>query len=372
MTPEITPSPPYVVAHPRGENASEHEVASQLHLARDIAKLLGCDVQEPFRPNPSDSRLSCYYVPHQTLVHASHAQSLGIQSDQQLFGGVVPRDFVATKAITHGLWRTTSAAPECWSHALGRTLNEAVLAGYTVFTADDALQAGMALLALGPVRMKPVYANAGRGQYVLRDAASLRRAIGEAQDIQRGVVLEENLAELATYSVGWCRIGKHELAYVGTQGLTPDNQGEDVYGGSSLRCIPGGPDGLKVLDLSEHERLAVALAIQYDAAVSAAYPSLIASRRNYDVAIGLSENGEERAGVLEQSWRAGGASAAETAALLYFTEHPDAPEVHAYTQERYGVATTASSDHLVYAGRDSRVGLITKTGGIVAETRRDA
>lgn len=373
MTLATLPTVIQVAAHPRGEGASEHEIATQLCLARNIARLIGGQVQEPYRPGVRGEPPSCYLIPHHTLVAPVHEAALGISRESQLFGGMVPQDFVATKAITHGAWRAESTVPLGWNHALAQALGDTVLTGYTAFTAEDALAAGIELLARGPVRLKPVYANAGRGQHVVYDAASLQRVIGDAEEIQRGLVIEENLQELDTYSVGWCRVGRHTLAYVGTQGLTPDNQGQSVYGGSVLRCIRGEPNALLALEMSPNERLAVTLAIRYDQAVSAAYPSLIASRRNYDVAIGTSSHGEPRAGVLEQSWRAGGASIAETAALLYFAQHPDATEIRAYTQERYGApAAPVASEHLVYTGKDSRVGWLTKTGGIVEEVSGDA
>ena len=45
-----------------------------------------------------------------------------------------------------------------------------------------------------------------------------------------------------------------------------------------------------------------------------------ASRRNYDVVAGLDARGQRRCGVLEQSWRVGGASPAELVALAAFLQ----------------------------------------------------
>ena len=355
-----------VVAYPRDSNASEHEIATQLCLAHKLAELLQCQVVEPYQPDRSRPALAHYYVPDQTLIGPLHADELNVRDETQFFGGMVPHDFVASKAITHGLWRRRSVAPEGWSHILAERLGDAVLKGYTAFSPEDALQAGAALLRGGSMRIKPVYANAGRGQCVVHDVSELERAIAEMTDITRGVVLEENLTDVETYSVGWCHVGGYTLSYVGTQGLTPDNSGQDVYGGSILRCILDEPAALTSLDMTPHERQAVTLAMRYDAAVSQAYPSLIASRRNYDIALGQSAAGAWRAGVLEQSWRAGGASIAEACALLHFAHHPDCREIRAYTQERYGPAPAQPDNgDIVFHGQDSLVGWLTKTGGIV-------
>lgn len=48
-----------------------------------------------------------------------------------------------------------------------------------------------------------------------------------------------------------------EIAYVGTQSLTPDNTGCLVYGGSELRVARGGFDALRRLDLADRERRAI-------------------------------------------------------------------------------------------------------------------
>src|SRR5690242_18729192 len=47
--------------------------------------------------------LTPYFVPTDTLVGVEHARSLGIESVDDLFGGVVPYPFVATKSISHRL-----------------------------------------------------------------------------------------------------------------------------------------------------------------------------------------------------------------------------------------------------------------------------
>ncbi|AKQ60268.1 DUF3182 family protein [Bordetella hinzii] len=362
MTPSALSAPAWVVAYPRRRQASEHEIATQLCLARKLSELLQCRLLEPYRPSRQRSHDRCYYVPDRSLVGSWRTQRLGIRDARQLYGGVVPRAFVATKAISHGLWRDSRAAPPGWARGLAAELGDAVLRGYTVFCAEDAWQAGLALLRDGPVRLKSPFASAGRGQSLVRDSQALREALAEPGLCERGLVLEENLDEPMTYSVGWCEVGEHRLAYIGTQELTVDNHGAPVYGGSRLRCLRGGPGELAAADLPPAQRRAVELALRYDRAVNAAYPQLYASRRNYDVAIGA----DSRAGVLEQSWRAGGASIAELAALRFLDQQPEAREVHAYTRERYGAPDEEPPRaDLVYRGEDSAVGHITKSGGIL-------
>jgi hypothetical protein len=189
------------------------------------------------------------------------------------------------------------------------------------------------------VRVKPVRATGGRGQAVVSDAAALDAALGavEAAELsEHGLVLEEDLAGVTTYSVGQVRVAGLVASYCGTQRLTPDNAGEAVYGGSELLVARGGFEALAGLGLPEEARLAVEQARIYDAAAADCFAGMFASRRNYDVARGLDAEGRWRSGVLEQSWRIGGASGAEVAALEAFRAEPALRAVRAATVELYG------------------------------------
>jgi len=358
-----------VAAFPRRAQASEHELASQEALASRLAALLGRRYVPDYRPSRYRGGPAPYYVPDRSIVGAARAAVLGIEGMGDIYGGVVPHAFVATKAISHGLVGPDARRPAGWVPALASALRDAVLEGYTAFCPEDAFAAGLRLLARGAVRVKPPDGTGGRGQVVARDQEALRAAVaaqcGQVM-ARQGLVLEEDLDEVETYSIGWSRVGEMDISYVGTQSLTDDNQGRRVYGGSELRVARGGVDALRALDLGEEERHALDLACRYDAAVSAAYPQLIASRRNYDVAIGRSVEGGARAGVLEQSWRAGGASIAELAAMQAFALSPSLNEVRAETRERYGADEPPPiAQRLVFHGIDRAVGPISKSGGIV-------
>src|SRR5690606_25164299 len=126
-----------------------------------------------------------------------------------------------------------------------------------------------------------------------------------------GLVLEEDLNEPATFSVGQIVVAGQTASYVGTQHLTRDNYGETVYGGSTLDVVRGDYTQLTLLKLSEKERLAISQARKYEEAAFACFPELLLSRRNYDIAQGINASGDFCSGVLEQSWRIGGASGAE-------------------------------------------------------------
>ncbi|TFL08464.1 DUF3182 family protein [Pusillimonas caeni] len=370
---EAKNGPRTVVAFPRRQNAPPHECASQEALARKLAGLLELDFAADYSPHDPPHAGGIYYVPSRTLVRTAAPEPFerfvhDIRGDEDLFGGIVPYDFVATKAITHALLHPDSMAPEGWSHSFSRDAGPAVLLGATVFSMADARLAGIRLLALGPIRIKPVRASGGRGQILASDRREFEEALAaqdEEEIARHGLVLEEHLRDVETYSVGQARAGGMTISYVGTQSLTPDNEAQLVYGGSSLLCARGGYDELLALPLDEAQREAVRLARLYDAAAQRCYPGLFASRRNYDVARGKDARGRIKAGVLEQSWRAGGASFAEACALEAFRASPELNVVRAYTCERYGEHYSAPRDaQIVYRGDDPETGFITKFGAI--------
>lgn len=238
-----------------------------------------------------------------------------------------------------------------------------MLPGWTVFSKADAVRAGRELLAQAPFRLKPVLATAGRGQQVIGDARALDKALeplDERQLERWGLVLEENLAGVETFSVGQTRVGGLIASYYGTQRLTPDNTGEQVYGGSDLIICRGTYDALLESDVPADVRTAITQAQSYERAVERCYPGFMASRRNYDVATGTNQAGRRYSGVLEQSWRVGGASSAELLALQAFQKDPSLSWVKASTIEEFGRQLPPKEAHVFFHGEDADVGLITK------------
>ncbi|HEX6362600.1 MAG TPA: DUF3182 family protein, partial [Albitalea sp.] len=93
----------------------------------------------------------------------------------------------------------------------------------------------------------------------------------------------------------------------------------------------------------------------------ASFAGMFASRSNYDVAQGVDATGGRCSGVLEQSWRIGGASGAEVAALAALRDDASLPVVRASTVEVHGpLAAPPAGATVYYAGVDPQVGPITK------------
>lgn len=349
-------------------SAADHDLLTKARVAEGLAGLLGgdyhgeLDVQRPPRGR-------VYLVPSDTLPDLALAGRLGLRGPNDLFGGVVPFPFVASKVISHPLVASGASAPAGWATGFADQVQTAVLPGYSVFSAADARIAGALLLEQGSLRLKDAGGVGGVGQWVVNNGAELEaqlKALDSDLLWRRGLVLEKNLQRVVTLSVGQVQVGEFLAAYHGIQSTTLNHQGAEVYGGSDLVVVRGGFDELLRMSLEPAVRRAVEQALAYHRAALDSFGGMFVSRCNYDIAQGVDESGAEYSGVLEQSWRIGGASGAEVAALQAFAADPALRVVHASTCERYGDdCPVPAGAWLLYDG-DGRVGRLTKYAMAVA------
>ncbi len=310
-----------------------HEGITLNGVAESIARFKGFEFGGRWE-GPREGAI--FFVPDETLLRAD-ADALGVRSAQDLFGGVVPYAFVQTKVITHELVGPAADRPDGWSDEFARRSRAAVLPGYSAFARRDAIEAVRRLLQVGPVRGKLPRAAGAREQCTLASRADLEALLARVSDgelAEHGVVFELNLDPVTTRSVGHVTLNDLTITYHGRQWLGRDNAGRSVYGGSALTCIRGGWDALERVDVEQSVRLAIRQARLYDEATEEY--GIIASRRNYDVGQGRDARGQWRSGVFEASWRLGGASPAEVAAMHLFAKSPSLDVVHASTVEAYG------------------------------------
>ena len=164
-----------------------HESASRASVAGRLAALKDYDDGGEYDPGTRYGG-PLYFVPADTLVSVETAHELGIRTEDDLFGGVVPYPFVATKAITHPLVDAQAQPPEGWSHEFGQRVQDSILIGYAAFTLDDARRAGERILKGGPARVKESRGIGGRGQFMVTRADELEAA---SEDV-RAVVWVRN------------------------------------------------------------------------------------------------------------------------------------------------------------------------------------
>jgi hypothetical protein len=215
------------------------------------------------------------------------------------------------------------------------------------------------ILTRGPIRLKKPLSASGKDQTVVTSLNELDAVLEKVTADEMagyGLVLEDNLRQVRTLSVGEVAIGNPRISYYGTQRTVADNEGRPVYGGSELVCVRGGWEVLDALPMSPEVRAAVVAARRYDEATEE-FHGFTASRRNYDVALGIGAHGWPRLGVLEPSWRVGGASSAELAALAAFARDPSLKIVGASHVEEYGEGRRVPADAIVeFQGNDPEAG----------------
>jgi hypothetical protein len=278
-----------------------------------------------------------YFVPDDTLL-LDEAQSLEIRAPTDLYGGVVSHPFEKTKAIAHPLVDRNARRPHGWRCGFGERIRDAVLPGYTAFCAHDARVAADRMLVGGTIRVKEPLEAGGRGQTLVNTIAELDGLLERlcSDDIAAyGLVIEQNLHHVTTLSIGHITVDNLSFAYHGRQRVTVNNERKQVYGGSDLVCVRGGWDALDRVSMPGAVRVGVDKARLYDEAMNE-YPGFMASRRNYDVGVGLDINGQPRSGLFESSWRVGGATGAEVAALTEFMRDPSVEIVEASHVEEFG------------------------------------
>jgi hypothetical protein len=178
-----------------GPRLYTHEKATLFDVAAMIAKLKGCEIAGSYDAACNYAG-KVFFVPDDTLV-ADEASSLDICSQDDLFGAVVPFPVLKTKAITHRLVDSNAYRPEGWSPVFARTVQAAVLRGYTAFTAQDARVAAARLLVHGAVRVKEALRDGGKNQTVITRIAELDELL-EMLSVETiatfGLVLEEKFA----------------------------------------------------------------------------------------------------------------------------------------------------------------------------------
>ena len=185
-----------------------HKVVLDL-VAKAIVKIKGYDFGGHYDA-ACDYSGPLFFVPDDTLL-LDEASSLGIHSPNDLYGGVVPYLFVKTKAITHGLVDRHAERPLGWSTAFAERVREIVLPGYTVFSNRDARVAARRMLTRGPIRLKKPLSASGKDQTVvttLNELDAVLEKITADEMATYGLVLEENLRQVRTLSVGEVAVGR--------------------------------------------------------------------------------------------------------------------------------------------------------------------
>jgi len=164
---------------------------------------------------------------------------------------------MSTKSLSHCLVPNPRCVPEGWNEDFPEETKDVVLDGYSAFSLDDAQKAGELLIdAHGEVRIKPSLSTEGCSQLVVQDRYKLKEAlmcIDPKEITTYGVVLEQNLRQVVTYSVGTVAVARTTISYLGVQHFAPwGADPEKLYVGSDLACVRGSMEELLSLLPTEY------------------------------------------------------------------------------------------------------------------------
>ena len=173
-----------------------HMASTRNELARRLAALTGFAYRRRIRSAVATPATPTYFVPSDTLDRETAARA-GIRRESDLFGGVVPHPFVATKTITHPLVDTPSRRRSAGRAEFPRRVAGCRAEGCSAFAKEDALAAGQHAPRAGPGarearrrrrRPRPIR----RRQCDRPRPARSKRSMPDAMS-RSGVVVEQNL-----------------------------------------------------------------------------------------------------------------------------------------------------------------------------------
>lgn len=284
-------------------------------VTAEIASILGIAKTRVLLEGNERKREEAYFVPSKPLK-VDQASKLGIREKGDLFGAVVRDMSHGNKSVLHVTIPNSNLAGQAYSSDFAFRIRDAVLPGYTTFSFDEALQAYKILFSeFGSVRVKDPSESDASGQYVFmteEDLAIFLRQYGTEKLGTEGLIVEANLCETRTLSVGQIFLGADYYSYVGSQNSVT-HEGRSKYGGTKLKMVRGLLTDLAKTEVDSNVTKAISQAERVLNAFSIYEPIL--SRANFDVVQGFDGEGRFLSGITDQSFRLGGASPAEVLAI---------------------------------------------------------
>ncbi len=308
-------------------------------IGQDIATI--CDlpfqgfvpIDEPLPPN--------HYIVVSKSIDLKTARNLGIDSPADFYGLAVDSLPQVGKSILH---RTTSLkTPPFYNPNFADKVKDAVLPGFACFTKDDALKTYQQFGHNGfDLRLKSPSESDGNGQYRIENIEHIEQLLSNEDETisKEGIILEANLHQPKTISVGSATFGDQTISFLAHQkNDSPDQFGQSKYlGAKDITVVKGPlPELFNLPDLSGEEHLALKKAAKFDA-VYRQILNPLASRLSYDVVLGLDNHDKLLAGVTDITGRVGGTCPGLMIACLAMNNDPSIQTVFAEVTLNYDPA----------------------------------
>lgn len=264
-----------------------------------------------------------YYVPPVTQAR-DNANKSYIEHVDDFYGLLVENIGHVHKAILHTT--TSQSVPSFYSHHFACSVSELVVPGLTVFTKEEALFAHkiMQNRAGKEVRLKYPDKSDGRDQFSIVNREHLAGILGsvdEREVVEKGLVLETNVRDVETVSVGYCVLGDQTYSFIALQknDIAPED-GRDRYVGALVRVVKGNVSSLRSVAKNSKEEKAIEACVKFDAQYS--YFEPVASRISYDYLHGYDDKGNLMSGVTDITGRLGGTCPALVMSVMEYKENP--------------------------------------------------
>lgn len=293
-------------------------------ISRRIAEYL----EIPFFGEVRALKPEGYSVPARTLLK-SQARTAGIENRDQFYGAVIEDHGHVSKAVLHPTLNGKTEAPHFHSDLFVERVKDCVLPGFTVFSKEDAANAYENLVDQGyRVRAKKTRESDGMGQLDIRYRSNLlaflKGSISDEEINQEGLVLEAQVHDPQTISIGYAIYGKDVFTFLAEQKNDKGEDGRDRYAGARVKVIKDTNLSFSTpnhLILNDNERRALEMAHKFHNAFSYFNPLL--SRISFDCVLGADHKGSPLAGITDITARLGGTCPALILAAQEFKKNPD-------------------------------------------------
>lgn len=249
---------------------------------------------------------SSYLVPPKTREIAG-IKKQGVESSADFYGHAAEYLEHADKSVFHTL--ISRSNPGFYSEAFARSVQPFVLPGVSIFDVQD-IEKGYEKMAAGDydVRLKLANESNGLGQFVMKNRSQAKE-IGNQLDSEllrkKGAVLEPNLLNPHTISVGYGIYGKDQYSFIALQKNGEiDSEGRSRYMGATVRVVRGDLRNLSKVTKNQEENLAIRSCTSF----RDRYESFdsISSRLSFDYLFGEDKLGKTHSGVTDITARLGG------------------------------------------------------------------
>jgi len=264
------------------------------------------------------------YVVPPVAITKEAAESLGIRTEADFYGGAVEHMGHISKAILHP--SISSSKPSFYSDIFAKSVEGLVLPGVTAFSKQDLLDNYDRLAGQFPLmRLKFTNKSDGHGQFQVFSKEMLTTTLDEVSDEEvasDGLVIEPDLEHKSTISFGRVIVGTDTFYFLAKQknDFAPEDS-RDRYLGADVLIVRHDVRKLFETRLTISEQRSLGVGSEFLERYS--YFDPICSRLSFDCLTGYDKLDRMFCGVTDITARLGGTCPALSLAIIEFKKNRD-------------------------------------------------